>query len=138
MSRPFKTFVAALALAAAPASAGMGAARLLDPGTIIAPEDLVDLPGAPGAPASKLVGRETARRIMPGRPLTDYDVRSPRAVRRGQAVTVVYREAGLEITAPGTALNDAGVNEPLRVSTGHRTIEAMAGADGRAIVGDKQ
>lgn len=121
-----------------PASAErVAASRLLQPGTIIAEQDLRSAePGTRSAlPASAAIGREVVRRIEAGRPIMPYDLREPRAVRRGDPVTVVFRSPGLEITVTGRALADAVIGSAVRVQTSSRTLDAVAVGVSRVAVG---
>lgn len=62
-----------------------------------------------------LVGQEADRRLMPGRPVRAGDVQAPRLVRRGDVVTIVYAQAGLELRARGRALEDGAMGDSIRL-----------------------
>ncbi len=97
-------------------------ARPLDAGTILERRD-VDLAWVPERQlrpdtvlaAAALVGRETDRRLMPGLPVRAGDVRPPRLVRRGDLVTIVYAQDGLELRARGRALEDGAMGDAVRL-----------------------
>ncbi|MCS6877263.1 MAG: flagellar basal body P-ring formation chaperone FlgA [Geminicoccaceae bacterium] len=72
----------------------------------VRPEVLLD-------PASA-IGREAARPLPAGRPIRESDLRAPRAVRKGEVVTLVYARGPIEIVTLGRALVDAGRGEPVR------------------------
>ena len=67
------------------------------------------------ASGDPLVGREVLRTVYTGKPITFENTRAPVVVRRNQVVSVKYIKGGLEITASGRALGDAGVNDPVTV-----------------------
>lgn len=67
------------------------------------------------ASGDPLVGREVLRTVYAGKPITFENTRAPIIVRRNQVVSVKYIRGGLEITASGRALGDAGVNDPVTV-----------------------
>jgi flagella basal body P-ring formation protein FlgA len=80
------------------------AAHGLPRGTVIRPEDVVLTNNVPaneqgGAfrSADELIGRETTRSVLEGRPIDRDSVRSPLLVRRGDVVTVYARSAGIRI-----------------------------------------
>jgi flagella basal body P-ring formation protein FlgA len=62
-----------------------------------------------------LLGREVVRTIYAGKPITYENTRAPILVRRNQIVSIKYIKGGLEITATGRALGEAGLNEPVTV-----------------------
>ncbi len=76
--------------------------------------------------------------------MTDIAVRGVRAlsrgqaaqaaIRRGDAVTLVYIAPGLQLTARGRALNDAAVGEPVRIVNlqSNVTVEAVVTGPGAA------
>ncbi len=62
-----------------------------------------------------LEGLEARRRLPAGRPIRRDDVGPPRLVRRGEAVTVVYRRGALELLLTARALEDGGLGEVVRL-----------------------
>jgi flagella basal body P-ring formation protein FlgA len=109
------------------------AARPLDAGTILERRD-IDLAWIPERQLQPdtvlttvdLVGREADRRLMPGRPVRAGEVRPPRLVRRGDLVTIVYAQDGLELRARGRALEDGAMGDAVRLQNvdSHREIRA--------------
>ena len=67
------------------------------------------------ATGDPLLGREVLRTVYAGKPITYDNTRAPVLVRRNQVVSVKYIKGGLEITASGRALGEAGINEPVTV-----------------------
>jgi len=97
-------------------------ARSIGRGELISAADLEWRAMAPDALSQtsltdelQLIGAEARRRLSPGRMLTSRDVGPPRVVLRGQSVRLVYTDGGLKLTALGTAKDDAGFGEPVRV-----------------------
>lgn len=64
--------------------------------------------------AEAIFGREAARRLLPGRPIREADLRIPRLVRKGEIVTLLFARAGIEITTQGRALEDGAAGERIR------------------------
>ncbi len=91
--------------------------------------------------ADQLIGFETRRALAPGRPIRLVDLRTPRLVRRGELVTVVYRRPGLELALAARALEDGDLGRLVRFTnpesgatfrarvTGRRRAEAV-GSEG--------
>jgi len=82
------------------------------------------------------VGMEAKRGLKAGQPLQVSDVKQPALIKKGEPVKLVYASPGLRLVAEGTAQNDAGKGESVRVLNGYskRTIEAVAAAPGEARV----
>jgi flagella basal body P-ring formation protein FlgA len=110
--------VPAILPAPAPAAeAVLIATRAIRGGTVILPGDVAlapgTVPGALGDPGLA-VGLEARVTLYPGRPILAGQVGPPALVARNQAVTLVYRSAGLEIVALGRALDRGGPGERVR------------------------
>ncbi len=104
------------------------AARALPRGHVLAAEDIAPAPQSPPGSGSRspvrgLVGWTTRRMVAAGEPLRAPAVAPPDAVRAGQPVAVVYRDAGLELRLAGTAAASAPVGQrvAVRVEHGGRT-----------------
>jgi flagella basal body P-ring formation protein FlgA len=94
------------------------AAHGLPRGTVIRPEDVLLASNVPqneqgGAfrSADELIGRETTRSVLEGRPIDRDSVRSPLLVRRGEVVTVYARSAGIRIRTVARARDDGAQGE---------------------------
>jgi len=74
-------------------------------------EDVADALGEPG----QAVGRRAVRNLAAGTALSGRDLESVSAVGRGDAVILVARVGAVVATAPGKALEAAGVGDTLRV-----------------------
>ncbi len=92
------------------------------PGDIIDGEMLADIPAAidgDGGPyastRAELIGKMARRTLLPGRPIATRAIDNPRVVRNGADVQIVYVEGGLTIVAVGSAMQDAGVGEIIKV-----------------------
>lgn len=118
--------------------------RAIEPGARLGDDD-VETAWLPAAQAragtvidiGDLAGREAVRRLAPGRPVRTADLRRPRLIRKGETVTLVYTASGLELSAQGRALGDAGEGETIRVlNTGSaRQVEGVVLGPGRVAVG---
>jgi flagella basal body P-ring formation protein FlgA len=114
--------------------------RRLAPGEVLTEGDLSlsDIPLAT-LPASalrlrgELVGKEVLRALVPGRPVAATSVREPRAVRRGDQVLITYSGRGIDLTAPGRALQDGILGDQVRVVNlaSNRTITVAVAGSGR-------
>lgn len=67
------------------------------------------------ASRSELVGKIARRTLLPGQPIPQIAVQSPRVVTIGAQVKIVFSESSLYITAVGTALQAGGVGDMIRV-----------------------
>lgn len=76
------------------------------------------LPGGYYRSPEALYGTVTGRMLGAGEVLTPTVVQIPPVIRRGQQVTVVARQGGLEVRQAGTALADAGLSQRVQVQTG--------------------
>ncbi len=75
---------------------------------------------------SKMVGM-TPRRVMgAGTPVNMGDLESPRLVERGDFVTMVFNENGLELTAQGKAMENGAKGDRIRVTntSSNKTVVA--------------
>ncbi|WP_234901848.1 flagellar basal body P-ring formation chaperone FlgA [Agrobacterium rubi] len=72
---------------------------------------------APGyADDAKLViGKVSKRTLVAGRTITVADLRDPFAVQRGAAIRITYSMGGMNLSASGTAIEDAMAGEVVRV-----------------------
>jgi flagella basal body P-ring formation protein FlgA len=89
--------------------------------------------------ADALLGRMAARTLVRNRPVPPSSVTAPWVVRRGKAVRLVFRAAGLEITALGTALDNAAAGEIVAVRNvdSGRVVYGVAGENGTVRVGTR-
>jgi len=90
-------------------------------------------PAATGAlTPAQAAGREAVRPLMAGAVVRAGDLVLPRLVRRGEPVTVAWRQGGLVITAAGRALSAGGLGEPVRVVTTatNRTLDGVVEGSG--------
>lgn len=77
-----------------------------------------------------------ARDLSAGSVLRASQFTTPKAIQRGQSVTLVSRAAGMEVRAPGEALADASLGSRLQVRNraSRRIVEGIAAADGTVEV----
>ena len=74
--------------------------------------------------------------LIAGRPVLAASVREPRAVRRGDQVLIAFSGDGIDLTAPGRALQDGILGDQVRVVNlaSNRTITAAVAGSGRVTV----
>ncbi|RMH55211.1 MAG: flagella basal body P-ring formation protein FlgA [Candidatus Hydrogenedentota bacterium] len=65
--------------------------------------------------SAEVVGRIARRLLLEGKPLTSSAIERERLVRRGDKVRLVARFGGIEVTAEGTAFENGGLGESIRV-----------------------
>jgi len=85
------------------------------------------------ASATALVAK---RDLAAGSVLTASQFAAPKAIARGQSVTLVSRSEGMEVRAPGEALADAalGARVKVRNNTSRRIVEGVAQGNGTVEV----
>ncbi len=96
--------------------------RALKTGEIVASDDVMfvrmaasRVPRGTVGDAEKLVGFSAKRQLRAGLPLRESDVQKPLVVRKGDAVTMVFRAPGIELTSRGKAMTDGGVGDTVAV-----------------------
>ena len=96
--------------------------RALKTGEIVASDDVMfvrmaasRVPRGTVGGAEKLVGFSAKRQLRAGLPLRESDVQKPLVVRKGDAVTMVFRAPGIELTSRGKAMTDGGVGDTVAV-----------------------
>lgn len=99
--------------------------------------DLSTLPSGYETDPQQLIGRQLQRALMAGKVISPRAVKIPPAVRRGETVTLIAGQSGIEITSSGIALSDASIGEQLRVRNerSQRVIEGKVTANRRVEVG---
>ncbi len=98
--------------------------------------DAAGIVGGAVASVEQAVGRVAVRTLVAGNPLMETDLVAPRAVRRGEAVTLIAHADGIDVRAPGKALGDAGLNERINVenASSHRIIQGVVRSSGEIEV----
>jgi flagella basal body P-ring formation protein FlgA len=119
-------------------------ARNLSPGEILDASDLqwsstavaggnsLDNPAA-------AIGKSARHSIRAGAPVEAYDLASPKLIHAGDAVEVAYENDGVVLTLEAKAISDATLGDTVEVinPSSKKTIEAVASAPGRALVGPR-
>lgn len=82
----------------------------------------------------EVLGKETLRPLLAGRPLRQEDLGPARLVRRGEPVSVRFGQPGLELIARGIAESDAALGEPIRVVNVDSGREVTARVAGPGLV----
>ncbi len=89
---------------------------IIDDGMLSDISASIDGDGGPYASSrAELIGKMARRTLLPGRPIPARAIDNPRVVRNGADVQIVYVEGGLTIVAVGSAMQDAGVGEIIKV-----------------------
>lgn len=65
--------------------------------------------------SADVVGFSARRQLRPGTLLRDLDFEKPIVIRKGDAVTLVYRVPGVELTARGKAMANGGIGDSVPV-----------------------
>jgi flagella basal body P-ring formation protein FlgA len=119
-------------------------ARSLGPGEIV---DASDLQWSSDAVAgddaldtpSQAIGKSARHAVRAGAPVQAYDLASPKLIHAGDAVEVAYENDGVVLTLEAKAMSDATLGDTVEVinPSSKKTIEAVASAPGRALVGPR-
>jgi flagella basal body P-ring formation protein FlgA len=124
---------ASLALAAAPAGDVVRAAHALPRGAILSEADL--LPEG-DAETGLLVGKALRRPVREGGLVSPLLVEEVPAIRRNEAVRIVFRKGAIELVLSGEALRDARLGERATVTIDgrHRPLLGRVTAIGEVQV----
>lgn len=89
--------------------------------------------------ADAIIGQRLTRAIDAGKPLLENQLRQQWRLRAGQTVDLVTTGSGFRIRSQGKALNNAAVDDVLKVKTaGGRTVSGKVGADGQVMIISQQ
>jgi flagellar basal body P-ring formation protein FlgA len=149
MRWPMLSGLLALAALATPACAQVAMAPtprvVIYPGQIIRDAALADALVDPAdaeldaiaRQRSAVVGKMARRTLLPGKPIALAAIGNPRLVNNGSEVTLVYADAGLQITAAGQALQDGAFGDLVRArnSDSGVTVSGVVQADGSIRIG---
>jgi flagella basal body P-ring formation protein FlgA len=119
-------------------------ARNLAAGEIVAASDLQWASGAPSggdgldSPALA-IGKSARHPVRAGSVVQAYDLANPKLIHAGDAVEVSYENDGVVLTLEAKALSDGTLGDTVEVlnPSSKKTIEAVASAPGRAVVGPR-
>ncbi|MGC4126193.1 MULTISPECIES: flagellar basal body P-ring formation chaperone FlgA [Enterobacter] len=85
--------------------------------------------------ADAIIGQRLTRAIDAGKPLLENQLRQQWRLRAGQTVDLVTAGSGFRIRSQGKALNNAAVDDVLKVkTTGGRTVSGKVAADGQVMI----
>jgi flagella basal body P-ring formation protein FlgA len=115
----------------------------LSRGQILKAADLrIEARDSAGLPATYLsriedaVGQSLRRSVPAGAVLNPAVLDLPRAVRRGERVTLIAGSTGVTVKSEGEALEDAALDARLRVRTASgRIVEGTVGPDNQVFIG---
>lgn len=84
-----------------------------------------------------LVGKVARRTLLPGQPITINAIESPKLVRRGVPVRLVFTEGGLTIITYAEPMQSGSAGEVIRVrnTESGTVIVGVVQADGSIVVG---
>lgn len=89
--------------------------------------------------ADAIIGQRLTRAITAGKPLLENQLRQQWRLRAGQTVDLVTTGFGFRIRSQGKALNNAAVDDVLKVKTaGGRTVSGKVDADGQVMIISQQ
>lgn len=93
--------------------------------------------GAALAEPAQAIGRAARRTLMAGSVLSGSDLVAARLVRRGDTISLVSRQGGVEVRMTGRALADGGENERVSVEnlSSRRVVQGVVSAQGDVVVG---
>lgn len=93
--------------------------------------------GAALADPAQAIGRAARRTLMAGSILSGGDLVAARLVRRGDTISLVSRQGGVEVRMTGRALADGGENERVSAEnlSSRRVVQGVVSAQGDVIVG---
>lgn len=96
--------------------------------------ELATLPSGYLTSIDALSGRRLRRGVRSGSVITPAMLEAIPVVQRGETVTLLYDAAGFEVRGEGTALEDAGIGEHLRVrsNSSRRVVHGRVG-EGRLV-----
>lgn len=122
------------------------ASQSLPGGAILQRSDIEPMTGSldnqPGGlifNADEIIGQRLTRAVDAGKPLLESQVRQQWRLRAGQTVDVVTTGTGFRIRSQGKALNNAAVDDTLKVkTTGGRTVSGKVDANGQVIILSQQ
>ncbi|EPA1253448.1 flagellar basal body P-ring formation chaperone FlgA [Enterobacter bugandensis] len=122
------------------------ASQSLPGGAIVQRSDIEPVTGSldhqPGGlifNADEIIGQRLTRTIDAGKPLLENQLRQQWRLRAGQTVDLVTTGSGFRIRSQGKALNNAAVDDLLKVKTaGGRTVSGKVGADGQVMIISQQ
>lgn len=85
--------------------------------------------------ADEIIGQRLTRAIDAGKPLLENQLRQQWRLRAGQTVELVTAGSGFRIRSQGKALNNAAVDDVLKVkTTGGRTVSGKVAANGQVMI----
>ncbi len=81
--------------------------------------------------AAEIIGMTPRRMIMSGKPIKLNDIQQPIVVKRGDMVTMVFKNDNMQLTAKGKALENGARGDYIRVANANtsRTIEGIVTAE---------
>ncbi|MGE5554156.1 MAG: flagellar basal body P-ring formation chaperone FlgA [Betaproteobacteria bacterium] len=116
---------------------GLARGSVIRPGQVDVVEvELARLPDGALRTLEEAEGKQVARSVPTGTPLSRTDVMVPVVIRRGDRVTLCAETGGLILTAQGLALEEGGIGEVIKVQNAqsNRTVEGVVRGAGQVLV----
>ena len=119
------------------ASQGLRRGQLLTAADLrVEQRDSGSLPAAYLSRLDEALGMKLRRSVPAGAVLNPAALDTPRAVRRGELVTLIAGGSGVLVKSQGEALEDAALDSRLRVRTpSGRVVEGIVGPDNQVFIG---
>ena len=86
--------------------------------------------------AENLIGMTPRRVLLADSPINSNEIEQPKAVAKGESITMIFNNRGLTLTAKGQALEDGAKGDKIRVINiaSNRTIDATVSGNGEVHV----
>ncbi|MGR3756488.1 MAG: flagellar basal body P-ring formation chaperone FlgA [Tranquillimonas sp.] len=84
--------------------------------------------------SAALVGMQVRRLLSKGRPIMSQSVIEPLVIDRGDLVSIRFRDGALELSAPGRALADAHLGQPVKIVNLVSNASVVGVAAGKGLV----
>ncbi|MBK8538299.1 MAG: flagellar basal body P-ring formation protein FlgA [Candidatus Competibacteraceae bacterium] len=120
------------------------ASRFLSKGAILSAADLRSerrelsaLPGGYETAPEPLLGKQLRQALMAGAVIAPQAVKAVPAIRRGETVTIISRQGGMEVSSSGIALSDAELGGRVRIrnESSQRVVEGTVTDQHRVEIG---
>lgn len=86
--------------------------------------------------AAKISGMTPRRMVAAGKPIRDLELENPQIVARGAAITLIYKDGPLTLSARGKSMQNGARGDVIRVvnMASNRSLEGMVSAENEVIV----
>lgn len=86
--------------------------------------------------AEAIMGMTPRRMVMAGKPIRDMELENPQIINRGSAITLVYKDGGMILSASGKSMQSGAKGDIIRVvnMNSNRTLEGIVTAENEVTV----